>query len=200
VAAFATLGALIVRRAGNVIGWIMLAAGAAQAFLTIASAYAVIGLATFPGSLPAAKQVGTLAECSFAAVVFTVAFMFLLFPTGTLPSRRWGQLDLTEAVDRMVSVLASATGADRAEAWIRVGTELRPAAIWPRRSPRPRPGARGNDPQRRAPGVRTWRSRHQARKNARIHPGPCATRSGQINVPGTVLTWDPSSGGGSGHD
>ena len=42
-----------------------------------------------------------------------------------------GQLDLTEAVDRMVSVLAGATGADRAEAWIRVGTQLRPAAIWP---------------------------------------------------------------------
>jgi len=42
-----------------------------------------------------------------------------------------GQLDLTEAVDRMVTVLAGATGADRAEAWIRVGAELRPAAIWP---------------------------------------------------------------------
>ena len=89
VTAYATLGALIVRLAGNVIGWIMLAAGAAQAFLGIASVYAVIGLATFPGSLPAAKQVGTLAECSFPAVVFAVAFMFLLFPTGTLPSRRW---------------------------------------------------------------------------------------------------------------
>ena len=67
----------------------MLAAGAAQAFLAIASVYAVLGLRTFPGSLPAPKQVGTLAECSFPAVVFTVAFMFLLFPTGTLPSRRW---------------------------------------------------------------------------------------------------------------
>ena len=89
VAAYATLGALIVRRAGNRIGWIMLGAGATQAFLAFASAYAVLGLATFPGSLPAAKQVGTLAECSFPAVVFTVAFMFLLFPTGTLPSRRW---------------------------------------------------------------------------------------------------------------
>jgi len=89
VAAYATLGALIVRWAGNVIGWIMLGEGAALAFLAIASVYAVIGLATFPGSLPAAKQVGTLAECSFPAVVFAVAFMFLLFPTGTLPSRRW---------------------------------------------------------------------------------------------------------------
>ena len=46
-----------------------------------------------------------------------------------------GQLDLTEAVDRMVSVLAGATGAARAEAWIRVGTQLRPAAIWPHGSP-----------------------------------------------------------------
>jgi signal transduction histidine kinase len=45
-----------------------------------------------------------------------------------------GQLDLTEAVDKMVTVLAGATGADHAEAWIRAGTELRLAAIWPRRS------------------------------------------------------------------
>ena len=33
------------------------------------------------------------------------------------------------------TVLAGATGADRAEAWIRVGPELRPAAIWPSGSP-----------------------------------------------------------------
>jgi hypothetical protein len=45
-----------------------------------------------------------------------------------------GQLDFTEAVDRMVSVLAGATGADRAEAWIRIGPQLRPAAVWPRDS------------------------------------------------------------------
>ena len=46
-----------------------------------------------------------------------------------------GQLDLTQAVDKMVSVLAGATGADRAEAWIRVGNHLRPAAIWPYGAP-----------------------------------------------------------------
>ena len=49
VTAYATLGALIVRRAGNLIGWIMLAAGVAQAFLVIASAYAEIGSRRFPG-------------------------------------------------------------------------------------------------------------------------------------------------------
>ena len=88
-AGYATLGALIVRRAGNTIGWIMLGGGAAIAFLALASSYAVIGVATFPGSLPAAKQVGALSQCSFAVVVFTIAFMFLLFPTGALTSRRW---------------------------------------------------------------------------------------------------------------
>jgi hypothetical protein len=88
-AAYATLGALIVRRAGNAMGWIMLAGGAALAFLGLASLYAVLGVATFPGSLPAAKQVGALSQCSFAVVAFTIAFLFLLFPTGTLPSRRW---------------------------------------------------------------------------------------------------------------
>jgi hypothetical protein len=87
---YATLGALIVRHAGNVIGWIMLGEGAALAFLALASIYGVIGLATFPETLPAAKQVGALAECSFPAAVFAIAFMFVLFPTGTLPRRSAG--------------------------------------------------------------------------------------------------------------
>jgi signal transduction histidine kinase len=42
-----------------------------------------------------------------------------------------GQLDLGGALDRMVSLLAGAAGAARVEAWIRVGAELRPAAVWP---------------------------------------------------------------------
>ena len=42
-----------------------------------------------------------------------------------------GQLDLGDALDRMVSLLAGAAGASRVEAWIRVGAELRPGAVWP---------------------------------------------------------------------
>jgi signal transduction histidine kinase len=87
--AYATLGVLIVRRAANLIGWIMLAEGAAQAFIGLTSAYAVAGVATNPGLLPAAKLAGTLSECSFSPVTFLIAFMFLLFPTGKLPSPRW---------------------------------------------------------------------------------------------------------------
>ena len=87
--AYATLGVLIIRRAANLIGWIMLAEGIGIAFLGLTSAYAVTGVAAYPGSLPAAKLAGTLSECIFSPVTFLIAFMFLLFPTGKLPSPRW---------------------------------------------------------------------------------------------------------------
>ena len=87
--AYATLGVLIIRRAANLIGWIMLAVGAGIAFFVLASAYAVTGVAAHPGTLPAARLAGTLSECSFSLVTFLIAFMFLLFPTGKLPSPRW---------------------------------------------------------------------------------------------------------------
>jgi signal transduction histidine kinase len=87
--AYATLGVLIIRRAANLIGWIMLAEGIGIAFLGLTSLYAVAGVATYPGALPAAKLAGTLSECIFSPVVFLIAFMFLLFPTGKLPSPRW---------------------------------------------------------------------------------------------------------------
>ena len=87
--AYAGLGALVVRRSGSLIGWLMLAEGAGLALVTLTSTYCLLGLVTFPGDLPAARQVGTLAESSFAPVAFVIAFAFLLFPTGTLPSRRW---------------------------------------------------------------------------------------------------------------
>jgi signal transduction histidine kinase len=87
--AYATLGVLIIRRAANLIGWIMLAEGIGLAFVGLTSAYAIAGVAAHPGSLPAAKLAGPLSECIFCPVVFLIAFMFLLFPTGKLPSPRW---------------------------------------------------------------------------------------------------------------
>jgi signal transduction histidine kinase len=92
VVAYATLGTLIVRRAGHLIGWLMLSESAGLAIVGLASTYAVLGVAVFPGALPAAKQAGALAEVSFTGVAFILAFMILLFPAGKLPSRRWRPL------------------------------------------------------------------------------------------------------------
>ena len=83
---YATLGAIVVRRAGNVIGWFLLGIGAGLAILPSASAYAVLGI-THPGTLPAPELVGLLAEWSF--VPLFSAIVLLLFPSGTLPSPRW---------------------------------------------------------------------------------------------------------------
>jgi len=47
--AYATLGVLIIRRAANLIGWIMLAEGIGLAFVGLASAYAITGVAAYPG-------------------------------------------------------------------------------------------------------------------------------------------------------
>ncbi|HXF19881.1 MAG TPA: hypothetical protein VN597_05440, partial [Streptosporangiaceae bacterium] len=86
---YATLGALIVRRVRNPIGWLLLIAGAGVGFLSLFSSYAVAGILTHPGGLLAAKPVGAVAEWAFFPVVASLAYVLLLFPTGVLPSPRW---------------------------------------------------------------------------------------------------------------
>jgi signal transduction histidine kinase len=85
---YATLGALIVRRAGNVIGWLLLGEGAGLAIMAAASAYAVLGI-THPGMLPGPQLVALLAQWSVVPVFSVLGFMVLLFPSGSLPSPRW---------------------------------------------------------------------------------------------------------------
>jgi signal transduction histidine kinase len=87
--AYAALGALIVRRAGNFVGWFMLAEGAATAVMITGSAYAIFGMKAHPGTLPAAAAAGALAEAVFVLVAIDLAALFLVFPTGRLPSPRW---------------------------------------------------------------------------------------------------------------
>jgi signal transduction histidine kinase len=87
---YAALGTLIVRRAGgNLVGWLMLAEGTATTVVTTGSAYAIYGLKAHPGALPAAGAVGALSEAVFVLQAMGLAAVFLVFPTGRLPSPRW---------------------------------------------------------------------------------------------------------------
>ena len=86
---YASLGALIVRRVRNPIGWLLLIAGAGVGMLSLFSSYAIAGILTHPGGLLAAKPVGAVAEWAFFPVVASLAYVLLLFPTGVLPSPRW---------------------------------------------------------------------------------------------------------------
>ena len=87
--AYATLGALIVRRVRNPIGWLWLAAGVSLGLMGVFNGYAMLGITTHPGAVPAPQQVGALSEWLFFPVVAVLACALLLFPTGTLRSRRW---------------------------------------------------------------------------------------------------------------
>ena len=94
---YAVLGTLIVRRAHNTIGWLLLAIAAGSALMFITSAYAVIGVAN-PGMLPLPKVVGASSEWLFVPVVMGLAFILLVFPSGGLPSPRWRPVAVVAAI------------------------------------------------------------------------------------------------------
>lgn len=90
---YAGVGRLISSRfPGNAIGWLLSCVGLTLAASLFAEQYALAGLATAPGSPPAARLAGMLAGTAASATVAQLFFLVLLFPDGRLPSRRWRPL------------------------------------------------------------------------------------------------------------
>lgn len=90
ILAYAGSGRLITsRRPGNAVGWLLGLIGISIATSTFAEQYALYGLTAGRGSVPAARQVGTLAGLAAESTVILLLFLILLFPDGRLPSRRW---------------------------------------------------------------------------------------------------------------
>jgi hypothetical protein len=77
---YASLGALIVRRARNAVGWILQGAGLGLAVLSFTSAYAVVAIVSDPGALPNPQVVGALSLGVFAATSMALSFMLFVFP------------------------------------------------------------------------------------------------------------------------
>ena len=86
---YATLGAVIVRRARNPIGWILQGIALGLALLSFAAAYSVAGLVWRPGSFPGAVAAAGFADWVFGPTLTALGFLLFLFPTGRLPSPRW---------------------------------------------------------------------------------------------------------------
>jgi hypothetical protein len=85
----ATSQLIIRRRPGNAIGWLLGLIELSLAASMFTDQYALYGLATAPGSLPAARTAGWAAGVLATVTVLLLAFLILLFPDGRLPSRRW---------------------------------------------------------------------------------------------------------------
>jgi signal transduction histidine kinase len=82
-------GATIVsRQPGNWAGWIFCTIGLAGPLATLAQSIAVYGLKVNPGSVPFIGLFAWVAEFGLYPVAL-LPLLFLLFPDGTPPSRRW---------------------------------------------------------------------------------------------------------------
>ena len=90
VGLYAVTGRLIVSRLpSNAIGWLLSLIGLSVAASMFTDQYALYGLSTAPGAVPAARLVGWCGGTFALLAVMLLVFLVVLFPDGRLPSRRW---------------------------------------------------------------------------------------------------------------
>ena len=77
------------RRPGNRIGWLFLAGGLALGLRAFSHHYGLHSLVAAPGSWPAGRAAMWLSNWIWVIPLAVLAFVFLLFPTGRLRTRRW---------------------------------------------------------------------------------------------------------------
>jgi signal transduction histidine kinase len=77
------------RRPANRIGWLFLVAGLALGLSAFSLQYGVHALVAAPGSWPGGRAFAWLGSWIDVIAYTMLAFVFLLFPTGRLRSRRW---------------------------------------------------------------------------------------------------------------
>jgi hypothetical protein len=88
--AYAGAGRVITSRLpGNAIGWLLGLVGLSIATATFAEQYALYGLVTARGSVPAVGAVAVLAGGTASTTIALLFPLILLFPDGRLPSPRW---------------------------------------------------------------------------------------------------------------
>ena len=101
------------RRPRNPIGWLALTAGLVLAASTFCTSYALRAVYAAPGSLPGARAALWVTNSLSLVPIFTVVFLFLLFPSGRLRSRRWLPVAWVEAAIFVLVLIASIVAATR---------------------------------------------------------------------------------------
>jgi signal transduction histidine kinase len=103
---YSTVGALITsRQAGNRVGLLFAWVGLSASISLLAGSYATLAQQEDLPFLAASAWVGRV---GFAAMFGPLAFLFLIFPTGRPPSRRWGWLLLVMLVAYAVTMIGFA--------------------------------------------------------------------------------------------
>jgi signal transduction histidine kinase len=77
------------RRPANRIGWLFLTAGLVLSLEAFGTQYGLRALVAAPGSLPVGRALAWVSNWLGVFSLVILAFVFLLFPTGHLRSRRW---------------------------------------------------------------------------------------------------------------
>ncbi len=101
------------RRPRNPIGWLALTAGLVLAASTFCTSYALRAVYAAPGSLPGARAALWVTNSLSLVPIGTVVFLFLLFPTGRLRSRRWVPVAWFEAAILALALVLSIVEATR---------------------------------------------------------------------------------------
>lgn len=87
---FAVTGLFILNRLPrHGVGWVFLSLGFSSAVQGVLFEYMLYSLVLYPGELPGGTQVAWLLEWYWVSIIFLIALILLLFPTGRLPSPAW---------------------------------------------------------------------------------------------------------------
>ena len=106
---FPTVGALVAsRRPENPIGWIFCAAGLVFGVGILSESYAKYALHASSAPLFGVQYAAWLSSWTGPGLLLAAAFLFLLFPDGRLPSRRWRLVAWMAAIGSSLTALGVA--------------------------------------------------------------------------------------------
>ena len=108
VAGYSTIGAVIASRTeGNPIGWLLMSVGVGFLLGGMTDEYLTFAYRQGWDDRALTTFVGWLTNWVFLALVLPIPWILLLFPDGTLPSRRWRPIGVATLVCSALAVVAS---------------------------------------------------------------------------------------------